>query len=64
MEWQTIINGAIGSSPVAILLGFVSFKLWGKLEEKEKVIQSKDLEIAALNEKRVNDLRVIAKQND
>jgi hypothetical protein len=64
VEWQTVIMGALGGSPVALVLGFVSYKLWGKLEEKDKTIAAKDLVIAALNEHRIADLKAIAKQND
>lgn len=64
MEWQTILSGAIGGSPLAVVLAFASYKLWSKCEEKDKTIAAKDAEIAALNEKRVSDLKAIAKQND
>jgi hypothetical protein len=64
VEWQTLINSAIGASPVALLLGYGCFKLWAKVEEKDKIIAAKDLVIADLNEKRVNDLKAIASQNN
>lgn len=40
MQWETIINGLLGSSPVAAALGFACYKLWAKVEEKDKDIAS------------------------
>ncbi len=39
MQWQTIINGLLGSSPVAAALGFACYKLWAKVEAQDKEIQ-------------------------
>lgn len=61
MEWHAIIQGLLGSSPLAGALGFACYKLWAKLEQKDQTIQEKDTVIAELNEARVNDLRQISK---
>lgn len=64
IQWQTVVQGVLSSSPVAAALGFACFKLWGKLEAKEAVIAEKDKVIAQLSEARVQDLKAIARQND
>lgn len=57
MEWQQLLNGALSSSPVAAILGFVTWKLWSKLEQK-------DAEIQRLNEARVKDMLEVAHRED
>ena len=55
---QTALQGAIGSSPVAIVLGVVAWKLWGKVEQKDK-------DLTDLHQARVSDLKaVVAKDSD
>lgn len=72
MEWQTILESAIGSSPVAALSFY-----WAKvatrdrkeqeaqcrveLQEKDAIIAQKDATINALQESRVADLRAVMK---
>lgn len=57
VEWHQLIQGALASSPLALVLGFACHRLWSKLE-------AKDAELAALNKARVEDLLQISKQND
>lgn len=57
MEWQTLLEGALGSSPIALVLGFATWSLWGKNREQEKEIQR-------LNEARISDLKAIAERDD
>jgi hypothetical protein len=64
VDWNKVAEALFTSSPLAGVLGTVSYKLWNKLEEKDKLIASKDAEIAALNEKRVQDMLRIAKLKD
>ncbi len=40
MEWLDLLKGALGSSPIAIVLGYAVHKLWAKLEAKDAEIQS------------------------
>lgn len=53
MEWQTLLSGALGSSPLALVLGFACWKLWLKAE-------AKDVELKALNEQMVKMLLEVA----
>jgi hypothetical protein len=57
VDWETLLNGALGSSPMALVLGFAVHRLWSKLE-------TKDAEIARLNDARVKDLIAIAARDD
>ncbi len=57
MEWQKLLEGALGSSPIALVLGFAVQRLWSKLEQK-------DAEIRELNSARVKDLIAIAARDD
>lgn len=57
MEWQKLLEGALGSSPVALALGFATWSLWQKTREQEK-------EIARLNDARIADLKAIAERDD
>lgn len=57
MEWLKLLEGALASSPMALVLGFAVHRLWGKLEQKDK-------ELAELNKARIEDLLRIAQQND
>jgi hypothetical protein len=57
VEWQTLLEGALGSSPIALVLGFATWSLWGKNREQEKEIQR-------LNEARIADLKAIAERDD
>lgn len=53
MEWQTLLSGALGSSPLALVLGFATWKLWARNEQK-------DAELKALNEQMVKMLLEVA----
>jgi hypothetical protein len=57
VEWQKLLEGALGSSPIALVLGFAVQRLWSKLEQK-------DAEIRELNSARVKDLIAIAARDD
>lgn len=57
MEWQKMLEGILGSSPVAGVLGFVAWKLWTKNEKKDE-------EIARLNEQHSKTLIAISKLSD
>lgn len=55
---QEALKGAIASSPVAVVLAVVAWKLWTKLE-------AKDQQLTTLHEARVTDLKaVVAKESD
>jgi hypothetical protein len=58
--WDQILNSLFTASPLAGVLGYVGYKLWGKLAEKDKVIAEKDQEISDLNDRRIRDLKRIA----
>lgn len=70
MDQWTIADSIkiLGQLSTTGVLAYVAWKFWGKLEQKDletaAKLAAKDAEIAALNEKRVNDLKAIAKQND
>ncbi len=64
MTWDAIISGLLGSSPLAGAMGVACWKLWEKVNTKEKVIEDKDRQIAALNEARLSDLKAMLKQDD
>ena len=55
MEWNKVIEGLIGSSPLAGGLGFACYYLAGQLKEARA-------EVARLNEARIADLQAIAKR--
>jgi hypothetical protein len=57
VEWVDLLKGALGSSPIALVLGFACQRLWAKLEQK-------DAEIRELNSARVKDLIAIAARDD
>jgi hypothetical protein len=57
VDWQKLLEGALGSSPIALVLGFAVQRLWTKLE-------TKDAEIARLNDARVKDLIAVAARDD
>lgn len=57
MEWSKLLEGALGSSPIALVLGFAVWSLWGKNREQEKEIQR-------LNDARIADLKAIAERDD
>lgn len=57
MQWETILSGALSSSPTALILGFAVWTLWGSN-------QKKDTEIQRLNQARVDDLLEVAKRDD
>lgn len=57
MEWSKLIEGALGSSPMAMVLGFAVWTLW-------QSNQRKDTEIARLNDARVKDLLEVAHKSD
>lgn len=57
MEWQRLLEGVLGSSPVAMAMGFATWNLWNKTREQEK-------EIARLNEARIADLKAIAERGE
>ena len=50
MEWTKLLEGALGSSPIALVLGFAVWNLWSSN-------QKKDAELQRLNDARVSDLR-------
>jgi hypothetical protein len=52
-----LLEGALGSSPIALVLGFGVWKLWHSN-------QAKDAEISRLNEARVQDMKQVASRND
>ena len=64
MEWHQLIQGALASSPLALVLAFACHRLWTKVEQKDQALAEKDKEIARLSEARVQDLMRIAQQND
>jgi hypothetical protein len=53
VEWSKLIEGALTTSPMALVLGFAVWRLWQKLE-------AKDAEIQRLNEARAKDLLSIS----
>jgi len=57
VDWQNLISGALGSSPLALVLGFATWSLW-------QANQRKDAEIARLNDQRVKDLIAVAARDD
>lgn len=57
MEWSKLIEGALGSSPLSLVLGFALYQLWQSNAKK-------DAEIARLNEKMVDQLLEIAHKDD
>ena len=56
MQWENLINGALGSSPMALVLGFAVHRLWAALRER-------DAEIARLNEARIQDLLSVSRHS-
>ena len=64
VNWNAIIQGLFGSSPLAGILAAGIVTLWKKLTERDKVIEQKDKVIQELQEARVQDLREIAKLDD
>ena len=68
MEWTRIFEGALSSSPVALILGYVSWKLWGKTEAKDaelaRIAKESSCEIARLNEARISDLKALLNEED
>lgn len=57
MEWSKLIEVALGSSPLALVLGFAVWSLWKRLE-------AKDAEIRQLNEQNRQALLEIAHRSD
>lgn len=57
MEWQKILEGAIGASPLAILLAYISCKLWVTVKEK-------DAEIRRLNDQTLRMLSAVSRASD
>lgn len=57
MEWQNLIGTALGSTPLAAVLGFAVWNLWRKLE-------AKDAELRELHQQRVKDLIAVAARAD
>jgi hypothetical protein len=57
VEWSALIEGALGSSPMALVLGFAVWTLWKSNAEK-------DAEIRRLNEKMVDAMLEIAHRDD
>jgi hypothetical protein len=57
VEWQSLIEGALGSSPLALVLGFAVWRLWQKLE-------ARDQEIRTLNEQCTKMLLSISRAAD
>lgn len=57
MEWTKLIEGALGSSPLALVLGFAVWNLWRKLE-------AKDAEIQRLNAETTKMLIAVSQRSD
>lgn len=57
MEWQQVITGLASSSPLAGLLGFIAWKLWTKVEQK-------DAELKALNQEMHQALIAVSRRSD
>jgi len=57
MEWTKLLEGALGSSPIALVLGFGVWSLW-------QSNQKKDAEISRLNEARIQDMKQVADRED
>ena len=57
MEWQKLLEGAIGSSPLAVVLGYVACKLWATVREK-------DAEIRRLNDQTLRMLTAVSRVSD
>ena len=57
MEWTKLLEGALGSSPMALVLGFAVWTLWSANQKKEAEIQR-------LNEARIKDLIEVANRDD
>ena len=54
MQWTNILEGVLSSSPLAGVLGYGVWVLWGSLQKKEEQIQK-------LNEARIADLIEVSK---
>ncbi len=72
MDWNQILSGLAGASPLAGALGTACYKLWDKLSaneatcakelaDKDKIIENQRLEIQSLNEKRIADIQAMLK---
>ena len=57
MEWQSLLGTALGSTPLAAVLGFAVWRLWAKVE-------AKDAELKALNERFMTILIEVSKLSD
>jgi len=57
VEWQKFIEGALGSSPIALVLGFAVWTLWSELKASRA-------ETKAANDARIHDLLELAKRDD
>jgi hypothetical protein len=57
VEWQTILTGILGASPVAAVLGYVAWNLWAKLLEKDRELQELNAQVIAM-------LLEVAKKDD
>jgi hypothetical protein len=55
VEWTKLLEGALGSSPIALVLGFGVWRLW--LSN-----QAKDAEISRINRERIEDLKQVAQR--
>lgn len=56
MEWSSLISGALGSSPMALVLGFAVWTLWQSNQKKDEQIQK-------LNDKMVDALLEVANRD-
>lgn len=54
MQWTNLLEGVLSSSPIAVVLGFAVWALWGSNQKKE-------MEIQRLNEARISDLIEVSK---
>lgn len=57
IEWTKLLEGALGSSPIALVLGFAVWTLWQSNQKKET-------EIARLNEARIKDMQEVVRKDD
>lgn len=45
MEWHSLIQGILGSSPLAAALGFAAWSLWSSNQKKDQEIRDLNAEI-------------------
>jgi hypothetical protein len=57
VQWDTVLNSLIGSSPATALCALAARALWTRLRER-------DAEITLLNQARIDDFKAILKLLD